>query len=64
MNRKIVSVLIKSDMPLKNGRAISNFNLIEEIKRWINCVSHKFSSLVSIVEIAIVLIPMHGWFSL
>ena len=42
--RKIVSVLIKSDMPLKNGRAISNFNLIKEIKRWINCVSHKFSS--------------------
>ena len=44
INRKIVSVLIESDMPLKNGRAISNFNLIEEIKRWINCVSHKFSS--------------------
>ena len=42
--RKIVSVLIKSDMPLKNGRAISNFKLIKEIKRWINCVSHKFSS--------------------
>ena len=42
--RKIVSVLIKSGMLLKNGRAISNFNLIKEIKRWINCVSYKFSS--------------------
>ena len=41
---KIVLVLFTSDMPLKNGRAISNFNLIKEIKRWINCVSHKFSS--------------------
>ena len=42
--RKIVSVLIKNDMPLKNGRAISNFNLMKEIERSINCVSHKFSS--------------------
>ena len=36
--------LFKSDMPLKNSRAISNFNLIKEIKRWKNGVSHKFSS--------------------
>ena len=46
---KIVYVLIRCDMPLKNSSVISNFDLIREIKRWKNCVIHISSSQVSIV---------------
>ena len=59
---KIVQVLSRCDMPLKNSSIISNFIIIKEIKNWKNRAIHISIPQASVVEIATVVVSMHGWF--